>query len=451
MQGRNLKHYRVEDMLGQGGMGVVYRAFDTRLQRPVALKVLPENFTADPERRRRFLREARAAGAVTHPAIAQIYDVDEVDGVTFMAMELVDGRTVSDLVAGNELDLLGAIEIALQVSQGLAKAHEAGIVHRDIKSENIMVTPDGHAKILDFGLAKLLEPLSGGSGEDPANLETIAKTQAGMVLGTVAYMSPEQARAQPVDNRSDIFSLGIVLYHMAAGELPFRGNSPIDTLHAIAYEETRPVTQIRANLPASLQRVITRCLRKRPADRFQSTQELVDALKALETEIESGISQKVPLAERIREGFHSVGDFTPKQWGWAAAGVAGALPLLWLLLFYWDGPAVFAVAVIAFLVYRRIKTRPGRRLNRFIAKVKKMPDVRIVTRNDRQVTVVVDKAVARTYVRINAMLDKINEKMLFGEPFSVTVRDDLSAPDTRSLLQGPGVRYVREDVLDEDP
>lgn len=451
MQGRSLKHYRVEETLGQGGMGVVYRAFDTRLQRPVALKVLPEAFTADPERRRRFLQEARAAGAITHPAIAQIYDVDEVDGVTFMVMELVNGRTVSALVAAQELDLLGAVEIALQVGQGLAKAHDAGIVHRDIKSENIMVTPDGHAKVLDFGLAKLLEPPSAGRSEqDPAELETLAKTQAGIVLGTVAFMSPEQARAQPVDHRSDIFSLGVVLYHMAAGQLPFRGNSPIDTMHAIAYEETRPITQIRANLPASLQRVVTRCLRKRPADRFQSTPEFVDALKAVQTEIESGISQKVPLAERLRETFHSIGDLTPKQWGWAAAAAAGATVLAWLLLSRWDWPAIVVFCVIALLGYRRIKLRPGRRLNRFMGKVKKMPDVRIIIRSDRAVTVVVDKAVARTYVRINAWMDKINEKRFFGEPCTVTVRDDLSGAETRSLLQGPGVRYVRDDVLDQE-
>ena len=451
MQGRSLKHYRVEETLGQGGMGVVYRAFDTKLQRAVALKVLPEAFTADPERRRRFLQEARAAAAVTHPAIAQIYDVDEVDGVTFMAMELVAGRTVAALVAAQELDLLGAVEIALQVGQGLTKAHEAGIVHRDIKSDNIMVTPDGHSKILDFGLAKLLEPPAGGeAGRDPADLETLAQTQAGMVLGTVAYMSPEQARAQPVDHRSDIFSMGIVLYHMAAGQLPFSGNSPIDTMHAIAYEETRPVTQVRANLPASLQRVISRCLRKRPADRFQSAQEFVGALKAVQTEIESGISQKVPLAERLRETFHSIGGFTPKQWGWTAVGSAGAIVLLWLFLFRWDWPVILAISVIALLAYRRIKNRPGRQLNRFIGKVKKMPDVRIIVRSDREVTVVVDKAVARTYVRINAWMDKINERRFFGEPFTVTVRDDLSGTETSSVLQGPGVRYVRDDVLDQE-
>ena len=431
-------------------MGVVYRALDTRLQRRVALKILPEEFTANAERRRRFLQEARAAGAVTHPAIAQIYDVDEIDGVTFIAMELVQGRTISDLVTARELDVLGAVEIAIQVAQGLAKAHEAGIVHRDVKSENIMVTPEGHAKLLDFGLAKLLEPSPGSqSGVDPAELETVARTQAGVVVGTVAFMSPEQARAQQLDHRSDIFSLGVVLYHMAAGQLPFRGDSPIDTLHAIAYEETRPVTQIRANLPASLQRVISRCLRKRAEDRYSSARQLVEALEAVRREIESGISQRIPIGERIREGLRSIGELTPTQWGWAVIGGAAVLALVYFVLSRWELPLIVFAALAGLWIYRRVKQRPRRLLNRFVAKVKKMEEVRILARHDQEVIVVADKALARTYVRINALMDKVNEKRLIGEPFSATVRDALTPEEQRSLLQGSGVLYVREDVLEE--
>lgn len=450
MIGKVLGHYRLEETLGKGGMGVVYRAFDTRLQRRVALKVLPEEFTANPERRRRFLQEARAAGSVTHPAIAQIYDVDEIDGVTFIAMELVQGRTITDLVASCELDLLGAVEIAIQVAQGLAKAHDAGIVHRDVKSDNVMVTPDGHAKILDFGLAKLLEPLPGSeAGQDPAEMETLARTQAGVVVGTVAYMSPEQARAQPLDHRSDLFSLGVVLYHMAAGQLPFRGQSPIDTLHAIAYEETRPVTQIRANLPASLQRVISRCLRKRPEDRYQDARQLVEALEAVQREIESGISQRIPIAERIREGLQSFRDFTPRHWGWAAIGGVAVVAFFYFVFSRWDFPLIIFVALAGLFVYRRVKRRPGRLLKRFAAKAKKMPEVSIVVHHGQEVVVVVDRALARTYVRINALMDKVNEKRFFGEPFSVTVRDGLSLDEQRSLLQGSGVLHVRDDVLEE--
>src|SRR5687767_3627785 len=167
MIGRTVKHYRIDETLGKGGMGVVYRALDTRLQRAVALKFLPAEFTRDEERKRRFFQEARAASAVNHPAIAQVYDVDEDEGAAFIVMELVAGQTVRKLLENRELDLLGALEIAGQVAGGLARAHEAGIVHRDIKAENIMVTPDGHAKILDFGLAKLLEP-PGAPRDSPA-------------------------------------------------------------------------------------------------------------------------------------------------------------------------------------------------------------------------------------------------------------------------------------------
>jgi predicted Ser/Thr protein kinase len=448
--GRSLAHYRVDEVLGKGGMGVVYRAFDTRLQRPVALKVLPEQFTANEDRRRRFLQEARAAGSVTHPAIAQIYDVDETEGVTFMAMELVAGRTVSDLIAERELDILGAVEIAIQVGQGLARAHEAGIVHRDIKSDNVMVTPDGHAKILDFGLAKLLEPPgSEEAGQDPGDRETVAETQAGIVLGTVAFMSPEQARAQPVDHRSDLFSLGVVLYHMASGELPFRGNSPVDTLHAIAYEETRPVTQIRANLPPSLHRVISRCLRKRPEDRYADAGQFVDALQTVQHEIESGISMKIPIAERIREGLGSIREFTPKQWGWAVIAGSLILALFYFILTRWDLPLIIFLGLAGLFTYRWVKNRSRRLAKRFAARVRKMPDVRIVARRDNEIIVVADRAAAGTYVRISAALDRINEKRFFGEPFTLSVRDDVAEAELRSLLQGSSVLHVREDVLSE--
>ena len=213
MIGKTLKHFKVEELLGKGGMGVVYRARDVRLDRPVAIKVLKPDLTADRDRQRRFLQEARAASAVTHPAIAQIYDVDEVEGVTFIAMEFVEGQTVRQLITNRELDLLGAIEIALQVSEGLNRAHKANIVHRDIKSDNIMVTRDGHAKLLDFGLAKLLDPMKEtpikDSTKDLTHTATFSQTQPGTILGTVAYMSPEQARGQQVNQSSDVFSMGL--------------------------------------------------------------------------------------------------------------------------------------------------------------------------------------------------------------------------------------------------
>jgi predicted Ser/Thr protein kinase len=453
MIGRTLKHYEVEERLGQGGMGVVYRARDTRLNRPVALKLLPPEFTEDADRRQRFLREARAACAVNHPAIAQVYDVDEADGGVFFAMELVEGKTVRALMQGRELDLLGGLEVATQVASGLAKAHEAGIVHRDIKPENIMVTPDGHAKLLDFGLAKLLEPESGAkaaSGDELSHMETVARTQAGMVMGTLRYMSPEQARGQSVDHRSDVFSLGVVLYEMVTGQLPFSGNNPLDTLHSIAFEETRPVTAIRANLPPSLQRVVSRCLRKRPQDRYGEAKELVSDLKAVQREVESGISQKIPFKAQLQERLRALGERTLKEWAWSAGAGIVVLGLMAGLVASEEISlaAIFWIGVGGLFVYRRIRNRSYRFMRRFAAKIQRMPEVRIIAVDGRQVTVLADRALAKTYVRVNSVINGINAKMFFGEPFSATVRDDLTEEETRALLSGPGIVYVRPDALE---
>jgi serine/threonine protein kinase len=450
LQGRTVKHYRIEEPLGKGGMGVVYRAVDTRLGRPVAMKFLPAEFTRDAERKRRFFQEARAASAVNHPAIAQIYDVDEdADGNAFIVMELVAGKTVRRLLENRELDLLGALEIGAQVASGLARAHEAGIVHRDIKADNIMVTPDGHAKVLDFGLAKLLEPPGAArdspSPEDISHLETLARTQAGMVLGTLRYMSPEQARGLAVDHRSDIFSLGIVIYEMVTGQPPFTGSSPVDTLHAIAFEETRPVTALKANLPASLQRVIGRALRKRREDRYPDARELAADLKAVQREVESGISGATPLRARLEDALRSLRDSSPGPWVLPVLGAAGvALAVLAIVRPDEWGGAIVVIGVPALLFYRRFRHRRRHLLRKFAAKVQKLPEVRLITAAGNQVTVVVDKALAKTYVRVNALMDSVNGKLFFGEPFTVKVRDDVSPEETRSLLAGTDVLFVRD-------
>jgi len=449
MIGQAVKHYQVEELLGQGGMGVVYRARDTRLGRPVALKVLPPEFSRDQDRKGRFLQEARAAAAVTHPSIAQVYDVDEGPEGLFIAMELVEGKTVKALIQGRELDLLGALEIATQVGGGLQKAHEAGVVHRDIKPENIVVTPDGHAKILDFGLAKLLEPTAPQAPEGISHMETLAKTQAGFVLGTLRYMSPEQARGQAVDHRSDIFSLGIVLYEMVTGQLPFSGTTALDTLNAIAFEETRPMTALRPNLPPSLQRVVTRCLRKRPQDRYPDAKELVGDLKTIQREVESGISSKAPLGARLQEQWASLRDRTLGEWLLPGLALVIALAVL-LSVFFRPAvenvvPGLIFPAIAALLVWRRFRNRRLRLARRFVAKVRKMAEVRLVALDGMRFTVVADRAQAKTYVRANALLDGVNSSMFFGDPFTLVIREDVSPEEEKTLLSGPGVLYVRED------
>jgi len=448
MIGRAIKHYEVEELLGKGGMGVVYKARDTRLGRPVALKLLPPDLTRDEDRKARFRQEALAAAKVTHPAIAQIYDVDESDEGLFIAMELVLGKTVKTLVQGRELDVLGALEIASQVASGLQKAHEAGIVHRDIKPENLIVTPDGHAKILDFGLAKLTEPAAQKTPDGISHMETLAKTQAGFVLGTLRYMSPEQARGQAVDHRSDIFSLGIVLYEMVTGQLPFSGASALDTLHAIAFEETRPVTALRPNLPPSLQRVVTRCLRKRAPDRYPDAKELVADLKTVQREVESGISSKAPLAARLSEQWRSLQERTLGEWLLPAVVAVLVLAVLLSLFFRSgsgdSGPGIFFSVLGALLLWRRHRNRRLRLARRFVAKVRKIAEVRLVALDAMRFTVVADAAQARTYVRANAALDSINSSMFFGDPFTLVVRDGLTPDEEKALLAGPGILYVRE-------
>ncbi|MCG6921456.1 MAG: serine/threonine protein kinase [Acidobacteria bacterium] len=451
MIGQTFKHYEVEAELGKGGMGVVYRARDTQLGRPVALKVLTPEFTRDEDRKKRFLQEARAASAVNHPAIAPVYEVGEGPEGLFIAMELVEGRTVKALIQARELDLLGGIEVALQVAGGLQKAHEAGIVHRDIKPENVVVTPDGHAKILDFGLAKLLEPTAPAtarSADEISHMETLAKTQAGFVLGTLRYMSPEQARGQAIDYRSDIFSLGVVLYEMVTGQLPFSGSTPLDTLHAIAYEETRPVTALRPNIPASLQRVVTRCLRKRAADRYPDARELITDLKAVQREVESGISSKVPLGVRLQEQWTSLRHRTLGEW-LLPAGVGVVLLAVVLAMLF--GPeteglpgSLIFFGIVGLFVWRRFRNRRIRLARRAVKKMSRMEEVRLIALDGMRLTVLADRAQARTYVRANAIVDAVNSSMFFGDPFTVVVRDDVSDEEAKALLTGPGILYVRE-------
>lgn len=278
LTGSRLGPYEIRGRLGAGGMGEVYRAQDSRLGRDVALKILPEAFASDPDWVRRFEREARAASALNHPNIVTVYEVGAADSLSYIAMELVEGRTLREALAAGPLSSKKLLDISCQVSTGLAQAHEAGIVHRDLKPENIMVSKDGFAKILDFGLAKRM-PSEGGA---PVSSATVtAMTEAGFVVGTAGYMSPEQAGGGAVDFRSDQFSIGSILYEMTTGVRAFQKRTGVETLSAILNEEPRPVAEINPAAPLPLRWVIERCLAKDPAGRYASTQDLAQELKTV--------------------------------------------------------------------------------------------------------------------------------------------------------------------------
>jgi len=286
MIGRMLAHYRIEARLGAGGMGVVYKALDTHLNRTVAIKMLPPRAVSDPGRRERFIREARAASALDHPNIVTIHDIAEADGQLFIVMQYVSGKTLRELLAQGPLPLNDALRYAVQIADGLARAHARGIIHRDLKPANVMVSEEGPVKILDFGLAKLTEPLE--SEETVTAPAGPPETEQGTVLGTVAYMSPEQAQGKRVDARSDIFSFGSLLYEMVTGRAPFRGDSRLAVLSAIVRDEPEPVSQLTPAAPPELEKLIGRALRKDPERRWQAMADLRVALTEIKEESESG-------------------------------------------------------------------------------------------------------------------------------------------------------------------
>jgi eukaryotic-like serine/threonine-protein kinase len=289
--GQTLSHYRLVAKIGEGGMGVVWKALDTKLGRHVALKLLPLELTADPERSRRFLREARSAAAVTHTNIAAIHEIDEAEVVTFIAMELVEGRTLRSVIGGRPMPISEALCIASEIAEGLTRAHQAHIVHRDLKPDNVVLGADGHPKILDFGLAKLVEGQHDlRSRWSRMETRTEQMTREGEVLGTAAYMSPEQARGETVDARSDIFSFGVTLYEMVTGRIPFRGQSPIETLAAILHQPAVPASRFNTDVPSGLEGILGKCLEKDLRGRYQSSQDLVVDLRRLLRELESGSS-----------------------------------------------------------------------------------------------------------------------------------------------------------------
>jgi serine/threonine protein kinase/Tol biopolymer transport system component len=294
MIGQTIGHYRIESKLGEGGMGIVYKARDTHLDRFVALKVLPLERTTDPERKRRLVQEAKAASALNHPNIVTVHDTASDAGMDFIVMEFIAGKTLHELIGRKGLKLDAALKYSAQVADALAAAHAACIVHRDLKPGNVMVTDSGLVKVLDFGLAKLAEP---GIGEAASTRTMGPATEEGVIVGTFAYMSPEQAEGKRVDARSDIFSFGSLLYEMVTGRRAFRGETGLATLSAIVKEEPEAVSTIAADTPPELEKLIARCMRKDPERRIQH---MVDVKLALEELTEESQSGKTPVPPRRR-------------------------------------------------------------------------------------------------------------------------------------------------------
>jgi tetratricopeptide (TPR) repeat protein/tRNA A-37 threonylcarbamoyl transferase component Bud32 len=322
MVGRTVSHYHIVERLGAGGMGVVYKARDTHLDRFVAVKVLHPDKVSDPQRKARFVQEAKAASALNHPNIVHIYDISTDAGVDFIAMEYIAGKALDQLILRKGMRLNETLRIAVQVADAMARAHEAGIVHRDLKPSNLMVDEHGVVKVVDFGLAKLTETAE--TSGDARTRTVLVKTEEGAIVGTAAYMSPEQAEGRELDGRSDIFSFGAVLYEMVTGRRAFSGDTAAATLATVIKEHPKPVSEVAPETPRDLEKLITRCLQKQPDRRWQAMADLRVALGELREESESGVGRAALSPAQGRS-----------RWPWVALAV---LPLViagaWLLWRY---------------------------------------------------------------------------------------------------------------------
>ncbi len=318
MIGRTISHYRISEKLGEGGMGIVYKAEDLQLKRTVALKFLPEELSRDSHALERFQREARAAAALNHPHICTIYEVQNYQGRPFIAMELVEGQTLRERLAAKLPKVPDLLAWALEISEALAAAHAKGIAHRDIKSTNLILTLGGHIKVMDFGLAKQVfgRRTARATSASTVMLLKVADsvTDSGVAVGTVAYMSPEQARGEPLDTRTDLFSLGVVMYEMSTGTLPFQGSTTAVVFEALLNRTPVAPNEVNPNVPAELNRIVMKLLEKDCGFRYQSAEELCTDLRRLQRDTQSGVTPAV--AGRRR-----------RRW-WAPTGVAAALILL---------------------------------------------------------------------------------------------------------------------------
>jgi hypothetical protein len=353
--GTRLGPYEIQEKLGAGGMGEVWKATDTRLGRKVAVKVLPARFASDPERLARFEQEARAAAALNHPNIAVVFDVGETDGVHYMVQELLEGHSLRHLLHEGQPLLTRALELCSQVARALASAHRAGIVHRDLKPDNVFVTRDGQAKVLDFGLAKLLD--GGAAAGDLTESPTMLGSVANQVMGTAGYMAPEQVSAGAVDARSDVFAFGCLLFETVTGRRAFRGDTVVEMLNGILKEQPEALSNIDMELPLELQRVISKCLQKDPARRYQSTEDLAVDMENLSRAVADGSA--LPLSAQSALGLEPLAPVsTPSRWTTALVAVAAAVVAL--AAGYWMGsdPAAPDDAVTRF----SIPLEPGQQI-----------------------------------------------------------------------------------------
>ena len=318
MVGTSIGHYHILASIGKGGMGEVYAAEDARLGRRVAVKVLSRELAMDTDRRERFEREARAVAALNHPNIVTIFSVEEADGVPFLTLELVEGRTLDALIPPGGLPLDRILGYAIPLADAVGAAHQRGITHRDLKPGNVMVGDDGRVKVLDFGLAKLKE----SNGSLAASLPTQELTGEGRIVGTVAYMSPEQAEGKPVDPRSDVFSLGVVIFEMATSQRPFKGDTQVSLLSSIIKDTPSSLTDLRAELPRDLGRIVRRCLSKDPEDRYQTAKDLRNDLRALKEDLSSGAVAAVSGVHAVPAAPSAAGK---RRYVWVAVAAIGAL------------------------------------------------------------------------------------------------------------------------------
>jgi eukaryotic-like serine/threonine-protein kinase len=295
--GTMISHYRILQKLGSGGMGEVYLAHDTTLEREVAIKILPAELASDPDRLRRFIQEAKAASGLKHPHVALIHELGESEGIHFIVMEYVEGATLEAHIREGPMETSSLLDLAIQIADALEDAHTKHIIHRDLKPENIAITTRGQVKVLDFGLAKILPAADSGS-----DITTFAKTATGAILGTIPYMSPEQVLGKELDPRTDIFSFGSLLYQMSTGRLPFAGTTPGETLHRITHEHPEAIARYNYNIPPELERIIRKCLEKDPKTRFQSARELMVDLSHLKRDLASARNVKTKQTTRKAKG-----------------------------------------------------------------------------------------------------------------------------------------------------